>query len=138
MAILGFLVKIYTNWILSITFEPIDEIPCVTPFFHSKLNFPSFLFSTRVKIPKNGDFYFFSPKFQKKISNFGSGGHNFGRSILGQGLKESPGPNWQKIPLLLQNKICPRGVQRPLFEKPEIDRSPLVVKFWTTLISDKM
>ena len=93
MAILGFLVKINTNLILSITFEPFEEIPCVTPFFQSKLNFPSFLFSTRVKIPKNGDFYFFRQISKKKISKFGSGGHNFGRSILGQGLKESPGPN---------------------------------------------
>ena len=67
MAILGFLVKINTNLILSITFEPFDEIPCVIPFFHSKLNFPSFLFSTRVKIPKNGDFYFFRQNFKKKF-----------------------------------------------------------------------
>ena len=67
MAILGFLVKINTNLILSITFEPFDEIPCVIPFFHSKLNFPSFLFSIRVKIPENGDCYFFRQNSKKKI-----------------------------------------------------------------------
>ena len=55
------------NLFWAITFEPIDKIPCMTSFFHSKLNFPALLFSTRVKIPKNGDFYFFRQNFKKKF-----------------------------------------------------------------------